>query len=150
MYSVTQNTCGINWGAKKYGSSLLDFLVLTGKNPLRVGAATLQDQKSLLVPLHSNLVLGDFQGLADLGLPNYLLDSNFAAVHKLLFWITEPCPLTLIDGIVNQIVDQIITLPIQLTCGYSHTPKFFVTHLDGSSPLVLGHNWLQTHNPRIN
>jgi len=44
----------------------------------------------------------------------------------------------------------IVTLPIQFTCDYSYITEFYVTHLDGSSPVVLGYNWLRTHNLEIN
>jgi len=55
----------------------------------------------------------------------------------------------LIDGTINHFVSQITMLPIVLSCGYMGPIEFFMTKLGGTSPAVLGFNWLQSLNPRI-
>ena len=40
-------------------------------------------------------------------------------------------------------------MQIDLVCGYSCQIKCFVTKLEGTYPLVLGHDWLTQHNPAI-
>jgi len=77
------------------------------------------------------------------------MDAKFAATHKLPFRDIDPLPLTLIDGTVNQNVTRIITLLIQLICSYSCAPEFYLTQLDRTSQVVLGHNWLSSHNPYV-
>jgi len=77
------------------------------------------------------------------------MDSSFVATHKLPFRVIDPLSLVLIDGTISQNMNQVVTLPIQFTCGYSYMTEFYMMHLDGSSPVVLGYNWLRTHNPDI-
>ena len=90
-----------------------------------------------------------FLGLIDSGSSDCLMDSSFVDTYKLPFRVIEPLPLTLIDGTVSQYVMQTVMLPIRLACGYSCSTEFYVTYLDGSSPVVLGLNWLKDHNPSI-
>ena len=62
----------------------------------------------------------------------------------------DPCPLTLIDGSTNHLVESVVPMPIELDCGYSCQIKCYVMELKGTYPLVLGHDWLVKHNPAIN
>jgi len=43
-----------------------------------------------------------------------------------------------------------VSFPIDFACGYSCVPEFFMTKLEGTYLVVLGHNWLVKHNPSIN
>jgi len=121
----------------------IDLNKVCDRTFLRVGTAALTDPKSLLILLRSNWVLKEFLGLVDFGSLDCLIDSSFVAIHKLPFQVVQPLPLTLIDGMVNQYVTQIVTLPIQLTCGYSCTSEFYVTCLEGASPTVLEHSYIK-------
>jgi len=42
-----------------------------------------------------------------------------------------------------------MSLPIRLPCLYFCQIEFFVTKLESTYPIVLGHNWLTQHNPLI-
>ena len=128
------------WGGSFLPSWRINYLISTGKDYLRLGANILTDPISPLISLSSNLVAKVFQGLINSSSLNYLIDSSFIATHKLPFWIINSLPLILIDGTISQNMNQVVTLLIQFTCGYSCTTKFYVTHLDGSSPVVLGYN----------
>jgi len=66
-------------------------------------------------------------------------------MHKI-----EPCPLTLIDGSTNYHVRFVVPLQINLVCGYFCQIKCYITKLEGTYPIVLGHNWLAQHNLIIN
>ena len=55
----------------------------------------------------------------------------------------------MIDGTINHLVNHVMSLPIRLPCLYSFQIEFFVTKLEGTYPIVLGHNWLTQHNPLI-
>jgi len=69
--------------------------------------------------------------------------------NKLRTQQIDPLPLTLIDGTVNCYIDQVVSLPIQLSCGSSCMIECYVTPLDGSYEVVLDHNWLREWNPTI-
>jgi len=111
--------------------------------------ASLSDRKALLVPVNSDLVLGTFLGLVDSGSSDSFIDSMFTSKNKLVHQGIEPCSLSLIDGTVNNCVNQIVTLPMTLPYGMSFLIKFFVTPLDGLCEVVLGYNWLRVSNPQI-
>jgi len=66
-------------------------------------------------------------------------------MHKI-----EPRLLTLIDGSTNHHVRFVVPLQIDLVCSYSCQIKYYITKLEGTYPIVLGHNWLAQHNPIIN
>ena len=66
-------------------------------------------------------------------------------MHKI-----ELRPLTLIDGSTNHHVRFVLPLQIDLVCSYSCRIKCYVTKLEDTYPIVLGHNWLAQHNPIIN
>jgi len=98
--------------------------------------------------LCSDLVLGSFLGLVDSSSTDCFVDSHFITTHKLSFQEVNLLPLALIDGTINQCVSSIITL--YLTLGYSFMCKLYVTRLNKLYSVVLGHNWLKDHNPKIN
>ena len=50
---------------------------------------------------------------------------------------------------MNAYVNSIVTLPIEFPCGYSCTPEFYVTKLEGTYPVVLSYSWLSQCNPTI-
>jgi len=77
---------------------------------------------------------------------------DFALISKyhLPYQKINPCPLALIDGTINYLVNHVVSLPIRLPCLYSCQIEFFVTKLEGTYPIVLGYNWLTQHNPLIN
>jgi len=44
------------------------------------------------------------------------------------------------NGTVNACVTYAVSFPIDFACGYLYVPEFFVTKLEGTYPVVLGHN----------
>jgi len=87
-----------------------------------------------------------FLGLIDLGFSDLFINSTFVSKNNLVSQSIKPCPLFLIDNTVNSLVNQIVTLPIRFLYGMSFLIKFFVTPLDGSYEVILGHNWLIVSN----
>jgi len=138
---------------KKVSGYLVPWGVIRLRTPLEpklyLGAAFLCDRKALLSPVSSNMVSGKFLGLVDLGSSDSFIDSAFVSKNNLVSQSIEPCPLSLIDGTVNNLVNQIVMLLMRLPCGMSFLIKFFITSLDGSCEVVLGHNWLMVSNPQI-
>jgi len=145
MYSPARDVLRTVEIVKKWGDSFLpswriNCLISTGKDYLRLGANILTNPISPLISLSSNLVAKVFQGLINSSSLDCLIDSSFIATHKLPFQIINFLPLVLIDGTISQNMNQVITLLIQFTCGYSCMTEFYITHLNGSSPVVLGYN----------
>jgi len=128
----------VPWGAVRLKTSL--------KSKLYLGTAFLRDHKSLLLLVSSNMVSGKFLGLVDSDSSDLFIDSMFVSKNNLVSQSIEPCPLSLIDGTVNNLVNQIVTLPIRLPCSMSFLIKFFVISLDGFYKMVLGYNWLIVMN----
>jgi len=114
---------------------------------LCLSTVALASPKALHIPLHFKLVPRPFQALVDSGSSDCFIDLGFVSSYKLPVQEIAPLPLMLIDSTVNHFVSQITTLPIVLSCGYMGFIEFFVTKLDGTSPVVLGFNWLQSLNP---
>ena len=101
---------------------------------------TFSKTRSLIIDLCLSLVQGMFKGLVDSGSLDCFLDSKFVISNKLRTQKIDPLPLTLIDGTVNYYVNQVIFLPIQLSYGLLCVIECYVTTLDSSYKLVLGHN----------
>jgi len=77
---------------------------------LHLNAASLSDHKTLLVLVNSDLVPGMFLSLVGLGSSDLFIDSVFASKNKLVYQGIKLCSLSLIDGMVNNCVNQIVTL----------------------------------------
>jgi len=95
------------------------------------------------------MVSRKFLGLVNSGSFDLFIDSVFVSKNNLVSQSIEPRPLFLIDGIVNNLVNRIVMLPMKLSCGTSFLIKFFVISLDGSCEVVLCHNWLMVSNSQI-
>ena len=85
----------------------------------------------------------------DSGSTDCFIDSRFTRTHRLSTYKIEPLPLTLIDGSREHLVKSVVYMPIELGCGYLCQIKCYVTELESTYPLVLGHDWLVQHNPVI-
>ena len=87
--------------------------------------------------------------LVDLGSSDSFIDSGFVEKHHLAVYTIPAIRLHRIDGTCNSIITQAIKLHICFSSGEKQTVNFYVTPLDSSCTLVLGHRWLTTYNPSI-
>ena len=126
-----------------------DCIKLTGDPILYLGTTMLSYPHSLHLSIQSSHIPGSFKGLVDLGFSMCFVDSNFVVINGLAYWAIVPLPVALIDGTVNAFVTQSVSLPIELACGYTCTLELFMTKLEGTFPVILGHSWLVKHNLEI-
>jgi len=95
------------------------------------------------------LVQSVFEGLVDLGSSDCLLDSVFITRNKLPTQEIAPIPIALINGTVNTYITRVVSLLINLSCGYVCTSKSYMIKLEGTYLAVLGYSWLVHCNSTI-
>src|SRR6266481_5474328 len=76
------------------------------------------------------------------------IDSHIVERHHLAVYIyhTPPVKLHLIDGTCNPIIMQALKMHIRFPLGEIHYITFYITPLDSSCVIVLGHRWLTQNN----
>jgi len=77
------------------------------------------------------------------------LDFAFAQKHFLPTTPTPSVELCLFDGTSNNIISEVVSLPVKFLSGECMTLDFYVTPLDSCCLLVLDHSWLTRYNPLI-
>ena len=118
-----------------------------------LNTSTLSDPNSLCIPLVSPLVCAlehlqpiSIWMLVDSRSIYCFLDSAFAYRHSLPTTPTLPVELHLFDGISNNIISEVISLPVKFPSSECITLNFYVTLLTSCYSLVLGHSWLTYYN----
>jgi len=124
---------------------------------MHLNVSALSDPNSFCIPLISPLVCVldhlqpiPIQTLVDSGSTHCFLDSAFAHGYFLPTTSTPPVELRLFDGTSNNIISEVVSLPVKFPSGECMTLDFYVTPLDSCCLLVLGHSWLTHYNPLIN
>ena len=84
--------------------------------------------------------------LVDSSSSHCFVDLKFVNKHSLKTYAITPLELCLLDGSSNTFVTEATKLNIQFSTGKVTSETFFVTLLDSSCVLVLGHSWLTHYN----
>ena len=109
--------------------------------------SALSDPNSLMPPVTiTSLDMPSVFALVDSGSSHCFVDSKFANKHSLETYAIPPLELRLLDSSSNTFVTEATKLNIQFSTGEVTSETFFVTPLDSSCVLVLGHSWLTHYN----
>ena len=118
---------------------------------MHLNASTLSNPNSLCIPLVSPLVYASdhlqsipIRTLVDSGSTHCFLDSAFAHGHSLPTTPTPPVKLHLFDGTLNNIISEVVSLPVKFPSSKCMTLDFYVTPLDSYCSLVLLAHLLQS------
>src|SRR6266481_1215449 len=147
----------IRHGGKKRMSSPPDDAPIEGcvrqlraQTTVRLNASATSSPDALVIPVTSestkDLVL---PSLVDSGSSDSFIDSRVVERHHLAAYTIPPVKLRLIDGTCNSMITQALKMHISFPSGETHYITFYVTPLDPSCAIVLGHRWLTQHNPLI-
>ena len=114
---------------------------------LRLNASALSDPNSLMPSITIiSLDMSSVSALVDSGSSHCFIDSKYVNKHSLETYAIPPLELCLLDSSLNTFVTEAVKLNIQFSTGEITSETFFVTSLDSSCVLVLGHSWLTHYN----
>ena len=112
--------------------------------------SALSDPNSLMPSITiTSLDMAPVSALVDSGSSHCFVDSKFVNKHSLETYTIPPLELCLLDSSLNTFVTKATKLNIQFSTGEVTSKTFFVTLLNSSCALVLGHSWLTHYNPLI-
>lgn len=118
---------------------------------VHLNASALSDPDALYLLLNSvdfPHSVSDVPTLVDSGSSHCFVDSKFA--HNYLQpYSVPPIRLRLLDGTSNSVITEAVHLSILLPSGDVTPFEFYLTRLDSTCSMVLGHNWLFHFNPSI-
>ena len=102
--------------------------------------ASITTPDALIIPVTSETIPDtQLMSLVDSGSSDSFVDSGFVEKHHLAAYTIPAIRLRLIDGTCNSIITQSIKLHIQFSSSKKQTMNFYVTPLDLSFTLMLGH-----------
>ena len=87
--------------------------------------------------------------LVDSSSSHCFVDLKLVNKHSLETYAITPLELHLLDSSSNTFVTKATKLNIKFSTGEVTSETFFVTPLDSSYVLVLGHSWFTHYNPLI-
>lgn len=118
---------------------------------VHLNASALSNSDALYLLLNSPdfpASISNVNTLVDSGSSHCFVDSDFAHKHLKPYPVT-PVTLRLFDGTSNSIITEAVELPLCFPSGEITPFEFYITRLDSTCSMVLGHNWLCHHNPLI-
>ena len=102
--------------------------------------ASITTPDTLIIPVMSETIPDtQLMSLVDSGSSDSFIDLGFVEKHHLAAYTIPTIRLRLIDGTCNSIITQAIKLHIRFSSSEKQTVNFYVTPLDSSCTLVLGH-----------
>jgi hypothetical protein len=90
-----------------------------------------------------------YHALVDSGSSDCFIDEKFVTKNNLSTYLVTPLALRLFDSTTNSVITEAVDTRLRFASGNITQTTFYITSLDGTCSMVLGHNWLTRHNPLI-
>jgi len=130
--------------------------LICAKSPICLNTAILSDLNSLTLKLMFLLVYKPdhiqnltFHVLVNSESTHYFVNTTFIWKYNIPTSPTILVKLKLFNRLSNNIISEIVSLPIIFTSSHWMILNIYVTSLNFSYLLVLRYNWLTQHNPSI-